>query len=161
MRISKYNLKRNYGEKNTSQPSITFVCSCISKKKMKRKKQNNNKVMNGEPAIGQTETTTMMCLSEILKKERQNSTDLNFKKRTVKRTNAEACKFRMKFSLRRMEDHTYTYYQMNQSSYLEHNHPPGNGEQILSSEVNNYFYLIIYNIFLLILLFTSFLGFLL
>lgn len=90
--ISKYNLKRN---SMSNGRTITFVCSCISKKEIK---------FCGKNYEENSPSTSENCKSS----------------RKIKRQNIEACRFRLKFKQDK-ESHLYI---LHKSSNFIHNHPP-------------------------------------
>ena len=93
--ISRYNLKRN---KISNRNVLTYVCSCISQKRMNNKPNLNDIEMNND----KTETSSL--------------------KRNVKRDNVQSCHFRIRFKKTiNTEAHHYV---LVLSANLIHNHPP-------------------------------------
>jgi hypothetical protein len=103
MYLSKYNLKRNQNKENSK--SITFVCSCISKKD--EKVSQNGAKKNVEDDF---ENSFLCSESDISQKL----------KRKVKRHNKDPCHFRIKFKITKDENKIF----LTNDSKFHHNHPP-------------------------------------
>jgi hypothetical protein len=111
MELTQYNLKRI---SNCSNPErLTFVCSCVCRK--------NNKC------------SLSKCLTSI---SNEDSGERVMKK-NVKRSNDEACGFRISF--KKLQDGTYNFID---KYNFHHNHKPN------LSKVRVYFYIRILGIFL-------------
>ena len=101
--FSKYNLKRS--SKTQKSNSITFVCSCNSRKKMNSSKENFWRANSENSPDSQNLET---CCSGYRKRRRE-----------VKRFNAEACRFRIRFKKNANSDITFV-----RESNIYHNHAP-------------------------------------
>lgn len=100
--VSKYNLKRN---SMSNIKTITFVCSCISKKETKYSSKEND--LTGESSSPM-------------------STKQPFRK--IKRKNVDACRFRLKMKWDRKKGK----FILHRKSNFRHNHPP---QELITVEV--------------------------
>jgi hypothetical protein len=112
MALTNYNLKRNHCRGN--QNGITFVCSCISRKKTKRMESEKDPDPSEETNEFDGSDGSESYLGSLRGKRQQ--------KRKVKRTNLHACRFRLKF---KWLDELKAF-KMREESNLEHNHEPEN-----------------------------------
>lgn len=130
MILSKYNLKRNQIKENSA--SITFVCSCISKKLERKNSGQGGKTSQNSENL---EENSENCENFKTNEESLQSNSPDFASpsaRGVKRTNIEACKFRLKFSF----DSQNKCYRINEDCNITHNHPPAGSKQRMSCEVS-------------------------
>ncbi len=109
---SKYNLK--FIDQQNNSKTLTWACSCISKKNTKHR------------GISKFDEDLKMSDSEGNWEEELVNERTKKQKRKVKRTNADACTFRLKFI------HTDGVYTLCPKSKKFHNHAP---EQCSSQKV--------------------------
>ena len=112
--FSKHNLKRS--SKAEKSKSITFVCSCNSRKKLPLKTENSCEKAGKNDADPQIMMTSGTCF-------RRNQKE-------VKRFNKEACRFRIRFKTNSNSDIIYV-----KESNPYHNHPPSNKKTSKVSEL--------------------------
>ena len=112
MALSNYNLKRSQNKNN--KKAITYVCSCISRKMMKKQKYSEQDPFPSEETNENEGTSTEGSLHGFKRKGQQ--------KRKGRRTNIEACSFRLKFKWCE-ELKTFKF---QDDSNLVHNHNPEN-----------------------------------
>ena len=122
MAVTKYNLKRSQIK---DKKKATFVCSCISKKKI-IKAVYSEKDPDPSEDTNENEGTvnSFNSLNGFKRKGRQS--------RKAKRTNIEACSFRLKFEWCE-ELKTFKF---RDDSNLKHNHQPENNSKNVSFYLN-------------------------
>lgn len=101
--FSKYNLKKT--SKKGKSKSITFVCSCNSRKKMNSRNENS--------------CTLSSRSSQDMQIEETCSSGYRNRRREVKRFNLDACNFRIRFKKNSSSVITFV-----KQSNLFHNHAP-------------------------------------
>ena len=101
--FSKYNLKRS--SKTEKSKSITFVCSCNSRKKLYSRTENSCGPQSESSLDSQNTKTSGSCYGK--------------KRKDVKRFNSEACRFRIRFKINSNFDISFV-----RESNIYHNHPP-------------------------------------
>jgi len=114
--ISKYNLKR--GSNSETSKSITFVCSCNSRKNM-------------EPL----ENEDLGVYGSIIRRQAPyipQSSGRPSRKKKVKRFNIDACNFRIRFKFNKKNN----VIEFVKESYNPHNHPPSEKETVEVSKLN-------------------------
>ena len=126
MQLTTFNLKRSNTKGNS--PSITYVCSCISRK---REKFQNSFNSSPSPTYQDSQhlDSEMSCNSDYSISSREHKGDA---RRKIKRLNKDACKFRIKFKW----DSQKEVYVIKEDSDLSHNHLP---EANLYFKVSNIF----------------------
>jgi len=114
--ISKYNLKR--GSNSETSKSITFVCSCNSRK-----------------TFGPFQNENFGVYGNILRRQVPyipQSSGRPSRKKKVKRFNIDACNFRIRFKFNKKNN----VIEFAKESYNPHNHPPSEKETIQVSKLN-------------------------
>ena len=114
--LSKYNLKR--GSNSETSKSITFVCSCNSRKIMEPLENEN---------LGKYGSIIRRQVPYIPQYRGRPS-----KKKQVKRFNIDACNFRIRFKFNKKQN----LIEFVKESYNPHNHPPCEKETLEVSKLN-------------------------
>jgi hypothetical protein len=133
MADTKFNLKRNHSKNN--KKAITFVCSCISRKKGKKFEYDEDS--------DRLEETLEFDNTEAQRSLQGSRRSRKVSRRKVKRSNLHACRFRLKFKF----DENLGVYKLKAGSELKHNHPP---EDNSSVKVINFSHLL-YSSYILII----------
>lgn len=103
--LTRYNLKKCYDDKKPSV--LTFVCSCISKKKTKSLKKIYNDGFDSSPETRRESFDINLTSKKILK-------------RNVKRHNEAPCHFRIKFKKNKKSSSI----SLKKNANFAHNHEP-------------------------------------
>ena len=139
MAITKFNLKRNHSSNN--KKAITFVCSCISRKKGKKFEYQDD----SDPPEETLEFDNTEAQGSLQGSRRSRKVS----RRKVKRSNLHACRFRLKFKF----DERMGVFKLKADSKLTHNHQPEDNSSVKVIKASNFlilFFLLILHTELLI-----------